>query len=229
MNYLAHSLNCLDDPYEVAGAAVPDWLCLTRPRLRCRSRQAAPYVQCDGDATTSIARGVMRHHADDDWFHQTAAFGDLTLELARQIRRITGDADGLRPSFLGHILVELLLDATLIEESSARAARYYGALAMIDPAQVAASVSEMTGGDGSALTGIITRFCELQFLYDYLDDERLVFRLNQVMRRVRLAELPHRFGQMLPFARGLVAAHRRALLTPPEEQPQLPSLATLAS
>ena len=76
MNYLAHSLACLDDPYEVAGAAVPDWLGLTRPRLRCRSRHALPFVDLEEPKVAALARGIVRHHADDDWFHQTLAFNE---------------------------------------------------------------------------------------------------------------------------------------------------------
>ena len=220
MNYLAHSLACLHDPYEVAGAAVPDWLCMTRPRLRCRSRHARPSVDHADPVTASIARGVVRHHADDDWFHQTAAFGDLSMELARQVRRVTSDADGMRPSFLGHILVELLLDATIHAEQPETLDRYYEALAAADATTVAATVGEMAGVDAAPLAPIIERFIELRFLYDYADDALLLFRLNQVMRRVGLPELPERFTTMLPEARQLVAANRDELLTP------LASLAT---
>jgi hypothetical protein len=214
MNYLAHSLDCLDDPYEVAGAAVPDWLGMTRPRLRCRARHAAPFVEADDPVVAAVARGVARHHADDDWFHQTAAFGELTLELARRIRRVTGDDDGMRPSFLGHILVELLLDATIHAEQPACLDRYYEALVEVDPAAVAAAVSLMTGSDASQLASIIERFIELRFLYDYADDELLLMRLNQVMRRVRLPELPAAFTTVLPGARAMVAAGRDSLMTP---------------
>jgi hypothetical protein len=220
MNYLAHSLDCLDDPYEVAGAAVPDWLGMTRPRLRCRSRHARPWVDHSDSRLASIARGVVRHHADDDWFHQTPAFGDLTLELARQIRRATGDSDGMRPSFLGHILLELLLDAAVHESQPELLDRYYDALAMVDAAIVSQAIAAMTDADAGQVASIITRFRELRFLYDYADDERLLFRLNQVMGRVGLPPLGAGFLAVLPGARSLIAAHRDELLTP------LASLAT---
>jgi hypothetical protein len=228
MNYLAHSLACPDDPYEVAGAAVPDWLGLTRPRLRCRARQAAPLVDGGDLITAAVARGVVRHHADDDWFHQTAAFCDLSLEFARRVRRVTGDVDGMRPSFLGHILVELLLDATLIAEDSSIVDAYYAALATVDPSRVAQAVGRMIGADASSLASIIERFVAMRFLYDYLDDERLAYRLNQVMHRVRLPELPGRFVEILPEARALVAVQRDELLMPQAAaDPQL--IASLAS
>jgi hypothetical protein len=227
MNYLAHAMACLDDPYQVAGAATPDWLCMTRPRLRCRSRQAAPFVDADDTQVASLARGVMRHHADDDWFHETGAFGDLSMELARQVRWATGDRDGMRPGFLGHILVELLLDAALIAEDRRGVDAYYAALETVDASFVAAAIGAMNGCDASGVAGLITRFIELRFLYDYMEDDSLLFRLNQVMRRVRLPELPARMMEIMPDARRLVAEHRVALLTPRSTEATL--LATIAA
>ena len=227
MNYLAHAIDCLDDPYQVAGAATPDWLCMTRPRLRCRSRQAAPFVDADDPQLASYARGVMRHHADDDWFHETGAFGDLSMELARRVRWATGDRDGMRPGFLGHILVELLLDAALIAEDRRGVDAYYAALAAVDAEFVAAAIGQMNGGDASGVAGLITRFVEIRFLYDYMEDDTLLFRLNQVMRRVRLPELPAKMAEILPGARQLIAEHRVALLTPrPMESPLLATIAS---
>lgn len=169
----------------------------------------------------------MRHHADDGWFHETTAFCELSLELARRVRHATGDVDGMRPSFLGHILVELLIDASLISEDRAGVDAYYSALRTVDANLVAQAVSEMTGADASPLASIIERFTAVQFLYDYVEDERLAYRLNQVMRRVRLPELPQRFVEILPAARKLVTAHRDELLTAPaaQETPQLAALA----
>jgi hypothetical protein len=164
MNYLAHSLDCLADPYQVAGAAVPDWLCLSRPRLRCRSRHARPYSEASDADSAAVARGVLRHHADDDWFHQTPAFGDLSLELARRIRRVTGDADGMRPGFLGHILLELLLDAAIIADQPETLDRYYAALDEVDSSRVASAIGQMIDADAAQLASIIDRFRELRFL-----------------------------------------------------------------
>lgn len=218
MNYLAHALDCLDDPYQVAGRAVPDWLCLTQPRLRCRSRHALQHVDGECATTAAVARGVVRHHADDDWFHRTGAFGDVSLELARRCREATGDADGMRPSFLGHILVEMLLDAAIGADDPRLVERYYAALTAVDARQVARSVGRMIDGDAAQLEHVITRFVDLEFLYDYAEDALLLFRLNQVMRRVRLPELAPDFVDMLPGARLLVTEARHALLTPSDSE-----------
>lgn len=218
MNYLAHAVSACDDgfdPYFVAGLAMPDWLCLTRPRLRCRSKHALPHVDAADPRLAALARGVARHHADDDWFHQTPAFGELSVELSRRIRRVTGDVDGMRPHFLGHVLVELLLDAAIIADEPRSVVDYYAGLAEIDSTRIATHIGAMIGADATQLAPIIDKFCELRFLEDYVDDQRLTFRLNQVMRRVRLSELPEGFAEMLPAARRLVARHRNDLLAAP--------------
>jgi hypothetical protein len=49
-------------------------------------------------------------------------------------------------------------------------------------------------------------------LWNYLEDEKLMVRLNQVMRRVRLDPLPDDFAALLPAARTLVAERKIALL-----------------
>jgi hypothetical protein len=121
----------------------------------------------------------------------------------------------MRPHFLGHILVELLLDAALIAEDPRGVDAYYRALAAVDARRVAEAVGRMNGADASPLVEIIERFLAMRFLYDYVEDEPLAYRLNQVMRRVRLPELPARFIEILPDARRLAVYWRDELLTPP--------------
>ncbi len=57
---------------------------------------------------------------------------------------------------------------------------------------------------------------ELRFLYDYLDDNVLLMRFNQVMNRVGLPQLPAAVGGWLPRASNMVESRRRELLTPSE-------------
>jgi len=52
-------------------------------------------------------------------------------------------------------------------------------------------------------------------LYDYLEDAKLLGRLNRVMQRVQLPPLPEGFVDILPAARHAVAQRRQELLTPP--------------
>jgi hypothetical protein len=147
------------------------------------------------------------------------------LSLAVDIRDLLGGDRGFRPSFLGHILVEILLDAALIAEDVTRLDCYYESLARTDPAVVSVAVHRMTTGSAPTLAELIPLFCAERFLYDYLDDAKLLSRLNRVMRRVHLPPLPPEFLSFLPAARGRVSGRGTELMTnalnpgPSGEQP----------
>jgi hypothetical protein len=212
MNYFAHGRKFIDDPYFLAGTAVPDWLGVVDRRVRVRSRQALLHVEADDPHLAGIARGIVQHCRDDDWFHQTRAFTELSLELCRMLRGALPADDGFRPHFVGHILVEILLDATLIAENPGRLDQYYAALEGIEGRRVQDAVNAMASRPTHDLATFIRLFSRERFLSDYADDGKLLFRLNQVMRRVRLPLLPPRICDVLAAARDKVARRSGELL-----------------
>ena len=217
MNYFAHGRNFTHDPYFLAGTAVPDWLGVLDRRNRARSRVAKTLCEDSDPLVAAVARGVCRHHVDDAWFHETPVFFALQATLTERVRTALPKGDRHRPSFLGHILVELLLDAELIAENPAQLEAYYAAIEALDPTAVMRAVSRITPRPTERLDAFIPRFSAERFLSDYLEDAKLWFRLNQVMRRVNLPALPREFLGVLPEARELVRTRRVELLTPPVE------------
>jgi hypothetical protein len=212
MNYFAHARHHIDDAYFVAGTAVPDWLSVVNRRVRARSKLAAPHAEDEDLRVASIAKGIMQHHHDDDWFHQTRAFAELNLYFTKEIRERLPNDDGFRPSFLGHILVELLLDATLIEDHPTVLDQYYAIMDSLDPYFVNRTVNRMATQQTGMLAFFIPRFSAERFLYDYVEDGKLLFRLNNVMRRVRLPALPEDLTAFFPEARRLVRQRAAELL-----------------
>jgi hypothetical protein len=214
MNYFAHGYAFIDDPWFLAGTAVPDWLNVSDRGVRVRPRQAAPWTADADPRVAALARGIARHHADDGWFHTTAVFAELSWRFTARLRELLDPDEGMRPSFLGHILVEILLDASLIAREPERLEQYYGAVTQVDPALVQLAVNRMAARPAERLARMIPLFARERFLSDYRDDVKLLFRLNQVMRRVRLPALPERLIEFLPEARREVDARRQELLYP---------------
>lgn len=204
MNYFAHGRTFVTSPYLLAGTAIPDWLSVVNRRVRARSKSARPFLASKDQRVVALAAGIIRHHVDDDWFHRTRAFAELSWNFTVAIRdRLTPD-DGLRPSFLGHILVELLLDDELIQNDPPMLDDYYAALDALDPDFVAWVVERISGKKVPNLARLIPRFSEERFLYDYAEDGKLLFRLNNVMQRVGLSQLPVELSQWFPEARSAV-------------------------
>ena len=217
MNYFCHGRAFINRPYFLAGTAIPDWMNVTNRRVRVRKKLAIPYVDSDDELIRDLASGVVQHHEDDDWFHRTRAFAELSLEFAVRLRDGLPADDGMRPSFLGHILVELLLDDCLIQEDPPKLDAYYSAVSEVEPNVVAQFIAESTSNERSLFDRFVEflpRFVEVRFLNDYADNAKLLYRLNNVMDRVGLAHIPDSMLTLLPEMRAAVAARREELLTP---------------
>ena len=212
MNYFAHGLGHLDRPYFLAGTATPDWLSVADRGVRVRERTVRPFLEHDDPAVVEFAGGVLQHLHDDRWFHKTRAFFEVTGELTRMLRERTDCDDRFRASFLGHIITELLLDDVLRESYPQRLDRYYDVLDGLDVRFIESAVNKMARGETQRLHMFVALFVQERFLYDYERPERLLFRLNQVMRRVRLSQLPDSTIEVLEAGREVVKQRSRELL-----------------
>ncbi len=222
MNYLAHALPFFDDPYFVAGTGVPDWLMVVDRRVRVRSKRARPLLEDPDPRVVAVAGGILQHIRDDARFHNSRAFVELSLKLTAMAGDVLGAEAGFRPSFLGHLLAELLLDASLVTEDPARLETYYHTLASVDVELIQGTVNRIAARQTDRLAATITEFLRRRILSDYQEDGKLLARLNQVMRRVRFDALPEHFLEVLPEARRLVADRRCELLKGiPSEPPAM--------
>ncbi len=212
MNYFSHALPFLDDPYFVAGSAAPDWLGVVDRRARVRPKNVEPLVDDPDPLAAAVARGLRQHFRDDAVFHGTRAFTESTLALSASIRPLLPADSSFRPSFLAHVLVEVLLDWTLVEDHPGGLEAYYQALAGIDAAAVQRAINRMATNPTDRLVPMIFLFCRERVLWDYARDDKLLVRMNQVMRRVGFAPLPDEVQEMFPAARQLVRRGQRELL-----------------
>lgn len=228
MNYFAHAFRFLDGPPRpafLAGLAVPDWLNVVDRKAKTRSKSALAFLNAEprGADEAAIAKGIIQHHQDDHWFHDSPAFVSLSLQFAVELRDLLAPDPGFRPSFLGHILIELLLDDYLIGRDPNRIEAYYKQLATLDTTRVEQTVSRIANRPVTGLHWFIGRFLEVRFLYDYADDEKLLTRLNQVMQRVKLLPLPDRLVGFLKLARTRVAEQADQLYFGPLRQSSNPT------
>lgn len=225
MNYFAHARRFLDDAYFVAGTAVPDWLGVVDRQVRARSQSAATLLNDPDPRVVSLARGIIQHHHDDAWFHQTGAFSALNTRFAVELRGILIGDQSMRPGFVGHVAVELLLDDWLVREAPHRLDEYYQTLDRIDAVLVEQTVNRISRKTTDRLSILVPRFALERFLYDYASNEKLLWRLNQVMRRVGLDLLPATIVDWLAHAREEVRLLRDELL---EGESPLPAWQSLS-
>jgi hypothetical protein len=212
MNYFAHACPFLDDPYFLAGTGVPDWLTVVDRAVRVRPKHAQSWADAPDARVAAVARGLTQHFRDDARFHAPRAFAEVNLALGALVRPAVQGEAGFRPWFLAHLLVELLLDATLIAAAPQRLEKYYALLQSVDAQAVQAAVNQMTPHPTERLAPMIVHFAGERVLSDYADDRRMMTRLDQIMQRVGFPRLPAGFIGILPEARRLVAGRAADLL-----------------
>jgi hypothetical protein len=89
----------------------------------------------------------------------------------------------------------------LAENEPRRLDDYYAALAQLDPESTERAITRLATRPPARVAEFIERFKGERFLYDYLDDEKLLMRLNHVMRRVGLPWLPPSLADLFPDLR----------------------------
>ena len=212
MNCFTHALPYLDDPPLIVGCCLPDWLGAVDRKCRLREKAARGFAADPDPMLSAVARGVIQHHQDDRWFHQTPTFAELNLSFSVEIREVLGGERGFRASFLGHIIIELLLDAFLAEQFPGRLEFYYTQVARVCPQALQERVNRFATRPTHKLVYYISKFLEIRFLFDYLNDSGLVFRLNNVLSRVKLPSLDDKILDWVPSARNRVYQRASDLL-----------------
>lgn len=206
MNFLAHGLRSLGDPWECAGTAAPDWARILRTGARIAAAPAD-----GGPHAAAFARGVARHHRDDIAFHASAVFADVQRSVSAVLAPVRRDEPRFRARFAAHLAVEVLLDAWIEETRPGTIDRYYETLAPVEPdalEALAVRASPAAAGIGRVFAG----FRRSQFLREYADDARAAFRISQVTASVGVPAPPELVAPRLAEARTIVRAVAADLL-----------------
>ena len=223
MNYFAHGHRYVDRPYLLVGTAIPDLLSVSDRRVRMRTRNVAPFCEDDDPIQAEIASGVLQHLHDDQWFHGTRGFAEVTAEIGRAYRDVLDSDDDFRPGFLGHITTELILDGVLIEDDPSLLDAYYDAFLQVNPIRVQSAVNRMARDSAENLAQFVPLFVREEFLRDYREPRRMLFRLNQVMRRIKLKQLPDSVEEVIAAGWTIVADRVTDLLPPDKFCPSTPN------
>ncbi len=208
MNCFTHALPFLDRPYFAVGTCIPDWLGIADRKSRVRENHAARFVDSDDPVVAEVAQGIVQHHRDDHWFHQTTAFSEMSMDFAERIKAIYDGERGFRPGLFGHIAIELLLDSFLHRQHPGKLEYFYQQVNQVDPMRVEAAVNQMAVRPTERLAVEIERFKRVRYLFDYEDDGRMVYRFNKILGAIKLKPFDQEILRFTPYAREMT--YRRA-------------------
>ena len=214
MNSFAHALPFLNhDQYFSIGCAIPDWLGAVDRRCRVRRNGAEKFLLDEDSLVANLAGGIVQHIDDDRWFHQGERFTKLSMEFSVELRELLVEDPGFRPGFVGHVIIELLLDGFLHKCNPGKLDHFYGLVENSDPEKIQAAVNQMATRPTDKLASYFPIFLREKYLYDYLDDERLLMRMNFVLKRVKLNPMGKEVLNWIPNARKRVDESAAELLS----------------
>ncbi|GAA3966993.1 hypothetical protein [Mucilaginibacter dorajii] len=181
MNFLSHfyfdrhTTNC----YHVLGTVLPDLLKNADKHVILRPEKLHP----PNPDVNSIIAGWNKHLAVDKYFHSSEFFIFHSHELKKQLLpAITGSP--VKPFFLGHIALELIIDNLLLTTGEVKVDDFYAHLAGCKTE----TIDEFLTFSGLADTAVFFKFYEnfkkSKYLHTYAETHQISYALKRICMRV---------------------------------------------
>jgi hypothetical protein len=183
MNFLSHFYfdRNSEDPHLVLGTILPDLVKNAR-----KDWNLHPEKKIESYKSTvehSILRGWRRHLAVDRHFHNSQFFQKHTHAIRDLIIPALKDSV-VRPSFLAHISLELMLDSTLLTENHLDAEDLYVHLQQADRVLLQRFLEINNLDDTAHFFTFFEKFIQAKYLNSYRESQNLMYALNRICMRV---------------------------------------------
>lgn len=190
MNLVAHFYLDRDrvNSYFIVGAATPDLLSIYNSSLRIKSRHLKKMDDDQsGRITPTFLAGLQRHFFADGVFHTSPLFQQQTKRISNMLVSYFPELDIQRKFFVGHILLELMMDKVLIDQNPGILESYYGHFESLQPFKELRKASELAlGNELPNYEAYMNKFIRRRYLYDYANFNHLAWILRRILRRVSI-------------------------------------------
>lgn len=130
-----------------------------------------------------LLTGWKRHLEVDLIFHSSAFFNEKMQELKQLLIPILKDSP-VRPSFLAHIGVELLLDHLLIENQKSNIASFYENLETVKEDELKHFIEKCVISDTALFFKFFNSFKSSRYLLSYQKLENISYALQRICMRL---------------------------------------------
>jgi len=184
MNFLSHFYfdKSTTDANVVMGIVLPDL-------IKNASKEANLYPQKNeflflgNENEESLLAGWKKHLAVDLHFHSSTFFLEKTTALKHLIKPIVENT-AVRPSFLAHIGLELLLDHLLIEHNLVQVNHFYEKLAAVKKDSLGDFLSHCGLKNQPVFFKFLEGFISSKYLLSYQKLENISYALNRICMRL---------------------------------------------
>ncbi len=183
MNFLSHFYfdRHSEDPHLVLGAVLPDLVKNARKDWNLHPERNSELFNSDFES--SILEGWKRHMIVDRHFHNSVFFAEHTSEIKKAIIPALKNSV-VRPSFLAHISLELMLDSTLLTENHIQTVDFYSHLRQSDREAINRFLKLSSIDDTTQFFNFFDKFIQSNYLETYRESHNIMYALNRICMRV---------------------------------------------
>ncbi len=184
MNFLSHYYfdRGSDNAERVMGMVLPDLMKNARKEWNIRPEKREEEFTGD-EKTASLMEGWKRHLAVDKYFHTSDFFCHHTAQLKEIIKPLLSGSE-VRPSFLAHVSLELMLDNILLTEGVVDPLNLYRLLAAADTEVLAAFLVKNGITDTSPFFNFLDDFITSEYLATYDQKGKIIYALTRICMRL---------------------------------------------
>ena len=202
MNFLSHYYfeKLEPDPYLVMGTVLPDFIKNTHKSwILNPHKEDDQFIDCKGES--AILLGWKKHLEVDRIFHGSDFFITQTAVLKQMILPALHSGP-VKPFFLAHIALELVLDHLLIVNGMVNIGRFYEQLNnannhILENFLVKAGINDL-----ELFNKFLNGFISSKYLLSYQQVENIPYALNRIC--MRLWDNPFTPDQLLQLTKGII-------------------------
>lgn len=184
MNFLSHYYFERNNPdhYMVMGVVLPD-LVKNAHKDWNLNPQKHPELYEQQPAWQSILRGWNKHLQVDNYFHSSDFFKVETARL-KQLILPAVTAGPVKPFFLAHIGLELMLDHLLLHSKIIDIDTFYQQLNQSQTRELTSFLNRSGLPDESIFKSFLKQFIESRYLFTYNELKNVSYALNRICMRL---------------------------------------------
>lgn len=184
MNFLSHFYfdRNTKDPNLVVGIVLPDLIKNAKRDWNLHPEKSENKFQ-ETEEIKSIFQGWKRHIMVDKYFHSSVFFTEHTQAIRLALIPIL-DTSPVRPSFLAHIALEVMLDSLLITDEIINADDFYNHLKQSDRQSISSFLELNQLNDTPLFFKFFDQFIEVNYLHSYRESHNITYALNRICMRL---------------------------------------------
>lgn len=181
MNFLSHFYfdREVDDCYHILGTVLPDLLKNADKTLVLHPEK----LHYTDSRVNSIIAGWNKHLEVDRYFHSSEFFLEHSHQLKLLLRPAI-EGSPVKPFFLGHIAIELILDNLLLTTGKVTADIFYDHLGGCETEVINEFLTFAGLKDTTRFFRFLEDFKSSRYLYTYAETQQIAYALKRICMRV---------------------------------------------